>query len=106
MLPIYEIATKKCGRECPYFHFRLHISLVNVLSHLFLVSKQSLAYQPLSLNSERLSINECLSTVKEAIAADECSLGITASLWDRREITICIKHWRGTGAALIKTKLA
>lgn len=61
---------------------------------------------PLSLNSERLSINECLSTVKEAPAADECSLGIIASPWDRREITICIKHWRETGDALIKTKLA
>lgn len=61
---------------------------------------------PLSLNSERLSINECLSTVKEVQAADECSFGITASPWDRREITICIKHWRETGDALIKTKLA
>lgn len=60
----------------------------------------------LSLNSERLSINERLSTVKEAIAADECSLGITASPWDGREITICIKHWRGTGAVLIKTEVA
>lgn len=41
--------------------------------------------QPLSLNSELLSINECLSTTKEARAADECSLGITASHWDGRE---------------------
>lgn len=40
---------------------------------------------PPSLNSELLSINECLSTVKEATAADECSLGITASRRDGRE---------------------
>lgn len=90
MLAIYEILMQTCGGEaaCSWFQ------------------NKARRCQPLSLNSERLSINEWLSTVKEAIAADECSLGITASPWDRREITICIKHWRGTGDALIKTKLA
>ena len=61
---------------------------------------------PLSLNSKHLSINGCLSAVKEAQAADGCSLGIAAFLGDRREITVCIRHWRETEDALIKTKLA
>lgn len=83
--------------KCVYFFFFGYHSSTRFLIYSWFLNKARCC-QPLSLNTERLSINERLSTVKEAIAADECSLWIIASLWDRREITICIKHWRGTGA--------
>lgn len=81
----------------------LPLSFSSILS---LKTKPGVVSLCLTLNSQCLSINECLSSVKEAMAADERSLGIAASPRDRREITICIKHRRGTGDTLIKTKLA
>lgn len=55
--------------------------------------------------SERLSLENSLSEIKEAPASDGCSSWITASDLGRREIIGFIKH-KNTGEALIKTKLA